>query len=87
MAGQSITGWHSYSITWTPSGIVWDVDGTPTMVISASTIGTATYNTFFAHPFSVILDLTVGGDNSPTPNAGTVFPAKMLVSNITVTQT
>jgi beta-glucanase (GH16 family) len=86
-AGESTAGWHTYSITWTPTGIVWDVDGTPTMVISASTIGASTYNTFFAHPFSVILDLTVGGVNTSTPNASTVFPAKMLVSSVSVTQT
>jgi beta-glucanase (GH16 family) len=86
-AGESTTDWHTYSVTWTPSGIVWDVDGTPTMVILATSIGTNNYNTFFSHPFSVILDLTVGGTDTSTPNTNTTFPSQMLVDYIRATQT
>jgi beta-glucanase (GH16 family) len=81
-AGGSTSGWHTYSVRWTPAGIVWDVDGTPTMVILASSLGTSTYNTFFAHPFSVILDLTVGGDHSSKPNATTLVFPHMLVDYV-----
>jgi beta-glucanase (GH16 family) len=86
-AGESITDWHTYSITWTPSGMVWAIDGTPTMVILASTVGASTYSSFFAHPFSVILDITVGGRDTSTPNASTAFPARMLVDYVRVTRT
>jgi beta-glucanase (GH16 family) len=86
-AGESTSDWHTYTITWTPSGIVWKVDGTPTMVILATTLGTSTYNTFFSHPFSIILDLTVGGTYTSKPNATTLTNPQMLVDYVKTTQT
>jgi hypothetical protein len=85
-AGESTAGWHVYSVTWTPSGMVWDVDGTPTMVILASTVGASAYSAYFSHPFSIILDLTVGGTHTSIPNSSTPFPASMLVDYVRVTK-
>jgi beta-glucanase (GH16 family) len=84
-AGQSTAGWHNYSITWSPAGIVWKVDGRSTMAVLASTVGAKAWTTSFSHPFSLILDLTVGGTYVSRPKASS-FTAKMLVDYLQVTK-
>jgi beta-glucanase (GH16 family) len=84
--GQSTAAWHTYSVTWSPSGIVWRVDGTLTRAVLASTVGAANWHKFFDHPFGVILDLTVDGTYVRPPTAATHFPAKMLVGYVQVTK-
>jgi beta-glucanase (GH16 family) len=74
--GQSPTGWHTYAVTWSPSGITWKVDGSPTLFLSAAQAG-ADWSQF-ERPFSVILDLALGGI-AGLPTGATHLPAKMLV--------
>jgi beta-glucanase (GH16 family) len=83
---ESTAGWHTYSVTWSPSGIVWSVDGRPTMSVLASTVGPAIWHTFFAHPFTVVLDLTVDGTYVSPPTPSTHFPADMYVDYVKVTR-
>jgi beta-glucanase (GH16 family) len=83
---ESTAGWHTYSITWSASGIVWSVDGTPTMVVLASTLGPAVWHSFFAHPFTINLDLTVDGTYVSPPTPATHFPAEMFVDDVKVTR-
>jgi beta-glucanase (GH16 family) len=83
-AGQSMAGWHTYSVTWSPSGLQWSVDGIKTLSLTAQQVGVAWMQSF-EHPFHVILDLTVGGTAAGPPNAATEFPAKMLVDWVRVT--
>lgn len=80
--GESITGWHDYSIVWSPQGITWEVDGRPTLTMDAAEAGTDWSQ--FQKPFSIILDLAVGGI-AGTPPPSTHFPAKMLVDWVHVT--
>jgi beta-glucanase (GH16 family) len=82
--GGSITGWHTYSITWSPYGIQWQVDGQTTQAMSAA-VANAIWGPAFEHPFCMYLDLTVGGGAWGLPDASTVFPATMLVNYVEVT--
>jgi beta-glucanase (GH16 family) len=82
--GQSDAGWHTYSVTWSPSGIQWSVDGTATLSLTAQQAGSAWMQSF-EHPFHIILDLTVGGNAVGSPTASTIFPAQMLVDWVRVT--
>jgi len=85
-AGQSAAGWHIYSVTWNPAGIEWKVDGIATLLVTPAEARNA-WPESFEHPFSMRLDLTVGGDlpRLGEPNSSTVLPAKMLVDWIRVT--
>jgi beta-glucanase (GH16 family) len=78
---QDISGWHTYSVTWSPYGIVWQVDGTTMLTMSAAQAGPS-WARSLQHPFSILLDLTVGGPTVGLPDASTVFPAKMLVDYV-----
>lgn len=82
--GGVVSGWHTYSVTWSPYGILWQVDGVAVQAMPASAMG-AVWSSAFEHPFTMDLDLTVGGGTLSLPNASTTFPAKMLVDWIRVT--
>ncbi|GEM_PF-2284569 len=83
-AGESVADWHTYSLTWSPTQIQWQVDGQTTQTLTASEAGSA-WDMSFEAPFAIVLDLSVGGTSSGLPNEATVFPAKMLVNWIRVT--
>jgi beta-glucanase (GH16 family) len=76
--GDLSTAFHTYGIVWTPNSIVWTVDGvayataTPNSLVPGSTW---VFNA--SRPYSLILDLAVGGWPG-NPTAAT-FPATMLV--------
>ncbi len=84
-AGQSLSGWHTYTVVWSPSGITWEVDGQTTLSLSAAQVG-PDWASEFEHPFSLILDLAVGG-LAGMPSRSAHWPAKMLVAWVRVTQT
>ena len=66
-------GFHTYSVSWTPYQVQMALDGT----VYASYMPNMT--TIFGKPFSVILDLAVGGSWPGGPDASTKFPATMVV--------
>jgi beta-glucanase (GH16 family) len=87
--GDLSAAFHTYGIVWTPNSIVWTIDGvayasaTPNSLVPGSTWP---FNT--SRPYSLILDLAVGGwpcDSTgnpvppPSPCPGAAFPATMLV--------
>jgi len=66
-------GFHTYSVSWTPYRVQMALDGTvyATYMPNMATI--------FGKPFSVILDLAVGGSWPGDPSSATRFPATMVV--------
>lgn len=57
---------------------MWAIDGVTVRAMPASEMGAA-WATAFEHPFTMTLDLSVGGGNRGLPDATTTFPARMLV--------
>jgi beta-glucanase (GH16 family) len=80
-AGQTITGWHTYAIEWSPDRIDWLVDGSVTRTLLRDQAGGGWV---FDHPFFILLDLAVGGDWPGPPNDQTHFPARLLVDYVRV---
>jgi len=78
-AGQSVADWHTYSITWTPSRIDWQIDGRMTRSLTRSEAGEDGW--VFDHPFYIVLNLAVGGGWPGDPGE-TRFPATMLVDYV-----
>lgn len=72
------SGFHTYGVDWTRSGITWTFDGQPYAHIRAYP------NWPFDQPFVMILDLAVGGSWPGSPDASTQFPAQMDVSWVRV---
>jgi beta-glucanase (GH16 family) len=71
-------GFHTYSVTWTPYQVQMAIDG----VVYATYMPNMA--SIFGKPFSVILDLAVGGSWPGNPNASTNFPASMVVDWVRV---
>ncbi len=67
------SGFHTYSVTWTPYLVQMALDGT----VYASYM--PNMSTIFGRPFYVILNLAVGGSWPGNPNSSTRFPASMVV--------
>ncbi|MFN2497314.1 MAG: family 16 glycosylhydrolase [Pseudonocardiaceae bacterium] len=78
---QSVADWHIYAVHWTPSSIEWWVDGQATQRLTKKQAGDGWV---FDHPFYILLNLAVGGDWPGTPNATTIFPAKLLIDYVRV---
>lgn len=80
-AGQTIAGWHTYSIRWSPTSITWYIDGKLTSQMTAARVGSSWSS--FEHGFSVILELEIGGSMTPA-QAAKELPAHMLVDWVRV---
>ncbi len=81
---SNITSYHVYSIEWSPATIKWFVDGI--QYCEGSLLDDAAGMEEFQKPFFIVLNLAVGGNWAGSPDAKTVFPAKMLVDYIRVYQ-
>lgn len=79
--GQSISDWHTYAVTWTPTEIDWEVDGQTTQTLTEQQ---AASRWDFDHPFYLLFSLAVGGNWPGPPDAGTQFPARMLIDYVRV---
>jgi beta-glucanase (GH16 family) len=64
-------GYHVYGVDWTPTQIVWWVDGTP--YARATKKRSWTFN----RPMQLVLSLQVGGTWPGSPNSTTRFPTEM----------
>lgn len=62
-------GFHTYGLEWTPSDIIWSVDGVQTLKIA----------NFSDVPMYAILNLPVGGSWGGNPDGSTKFPASLQV--------
>ncbi len=76
-------GFHTYRVSWSPSALVFSVDGqayakrTPAQLSGAQ-------RWVFNKPFFLMLNLAVGGSWPGSPDAATRFPATMLVDWVRV---
>ncbi|MEU3462749.1 discoidin domain-containing protein [Streptomyces sp. NPDC006733] len=77
---------HTYAVDWDSTHMTFSVDGhaffTADKAVVESTRGPWVYD----HPFYLILNNAVGGDWPGAPDATTVFPQKMLIDYVRVSQ-
>jgi beta-glucanase (GH16 family) len=76
-------GFHVYGVTWSPSKIVFTLDGVPYSVRTRASLSPGD-RWVFNKPFFLILNLAVGGHWPGSPNASTPFPARMVVDWVKV---
>jgi len=87
--GATASGWHTYGMIKTPNSIAYYVDD-PTHPYATFTPASIAGLSGSLWPFDsgqanyIILNIAVGGSWPGSPNAGTVFPATMLVDYVRV---
>ncbi|WP_336207354.1 discoidin domain-containing protein [Nonomuraea sp. LPB2021202275-12-8] len=77
---------HVWAAHWDSRGIVYSLDGRTVLTLSKDEVERTRGPWVFDHPFYLILNLAVGGDWPGPPDAGTPFPARMLVDYVRVYQ-
>lgn len=90
-AGNCATNFHTYMVEWDYGSISFSVDGNVFETQNNWTSPDYPYPAPFNSPFYLIMNLAVGGNyvSNPTTNAinaGTAFPAQMLVDYVRVYQ-
>ena len=76
---------HVFAIEWEPNVIRWYVDGTQFFTVTPADLP-AGKQWVFDHPFSLLLNLAVGGGWPGSPDGTTVFPQTMLVDYVRIYQ-
>ncbi|MGG1314598.1 MULTISPECIES: RICIN domain-containing protein [Cohnella] len=79
-----VTQYHVYSIEWTPSAIKWFIDGVQFKEANIENNINSTEE--FHKEHFILLNMAVGGNWPGSPDASTVFPAKMFVDYVRVYQ-
>ena len=87
--GDSITNFHNYMVDWKSNSISFSVDGNVYETVTSWTDSAGPYPTPFNAPQFLLMNLAVGGNFVGNPSvanieAGTVFPAEMLVDYVRV---
>ncbi|MFI0896289.1 discoidin domain-containing protein [Streptomyces sp. NPDC020983] len=77
---------HTYAVDWDSSHMTFSVDGHAFFTADKATVESTRGPWVYDHPFYIILNNAVGGDWPGAPDAGTVFPQKMLVDYVRVSQ-
>ncbi|WP_084958670.1 discoidin domain-containing protein [Thermoactinospora rubra] len=77
---------HVWAATWNSRGITYTLDGRTVFTVDKEQVERTRGPWVFDHPFYIILNLAVGGDWPGPPDAGTPFPARMLVDYVRVYQ-
>jgi beta-glucanase (GH16 family) len=88
--GNSTTNFHIYTLDWTTNAFLYYVDGH--LYEIQTNWGSSTSNPYpypFNQPFFLLMNLAIGGNYVGNPstaaiNAGTVFPAQMLVDYVRI---
>lgn len=87
-SGQTAAGWHTYGMIWGKNSVSYYIDdpSTPYVTYSASNLSgfSAAVWPFDTGANFLVINLAVGGSWPGSPNAGTVFPAQMLVDYVRV---
>ncbi|MFM7243993.1 MAG: family 16 glycosylhydrolase [Planctomycetaceae bacterium] len=86
-AGQSIADFHTYALEWdvSPSpALRWYVDDVLYATKTSWWSAGGTYPAPFDKPFSLLVNLAVGGNYPGPPDASTPFPSQMLVDSVRV---
>ncbi len=74
--------WHVFAVDWRAEEIVWSVDGEEYFRVTPEVA--AGKDWVFDHPFSLLVNLAVGGQWPGDPDDSTRFPQEMLVDYIRV---
>ena len=81
--GKLADGFHVYAVEWSPNHVLFSVDNDVYFDVTPSKIPSGK-KWVFDHPFSIILDLAVGGNFVGSPNSSTVFPQTVTVDWVRV---
>lgn len=81
--GTFADDFHIFALQWDPNYLYFFVDGIRYFTLDKATL-TKQQDWVYNHPFEIILDVAVGGENPGNPDATTVFPQKMYVSYVRV---
>jgi beta-glucanase (GH16 family) len=76
-------GFHVFGVNWSPTKIVFTLDGVPYATRTPSDLN-AKQSWVFNKPFYLLLNMAVGGTWPGNPNAASRFPATMLVDWVRV---
>ena len=87
--GNTVAGWHTYTLDWTTNAILFYVDGHLYETQTSWSSSAGSYPFPFNQPFFLVMNLAIGGNyvSNPTTNAinaGTAFPAAMLVDYVRI---
>jgi beta-glucanase (GH16 family) len=77
-------GFHTYAADWSPEGVEFSVDDVVYERRTPQGLPGSRARWTFDHPFHLLLTLSVGGPWAGAPDAGTRWPARMLVDWIRV---
>ncbi|MFJ8748793.1 discoidin domain-containing protein [Streptomyces sp. NPDC102441] len=77
---------HTWVADWNSKGITYSLDGRTVLTLDKEQVEQTRGPWIFDHPHYLILNLAVGGDWPGPTDAGTPFPAKMLVDHVRVYQ-
>ncbi|MDB6019237.1 MAG: hypothetical protein JWR19_3726 [Pedosphaera sp.] len=89
IGGDSVTNFHTYTLDWATNAILFYVDGHLYESQTNWSGPVASYPFPFNQPFFLLMNLAVGGNyvGNPTSaqiNAGTTFPAEMLLDYVRI---
>lgn len=79
--GNFFDNFHVFALQWDPGHLYFFVDGINYFTVTRAFIKNPAY-WVYDHPFSIILNLPVGGVWPGSPNSTTVFPQKMYISYV-----
>ncbi|WSS24210.1 discoidin domain-containing protein [Streptomyces sp. NBC_01190] len=77
---------HTYAVDWDSSHMTFSVDGHAFFTADKATVESTRGPWVYDHPFYIILNNAVGGDWPGAPDATTVFPQRMLIDYVRVSQ-
>jgi hypothetical protein len=81
-SGRFSSGFHKFTLVWTPNRLVWYVDNQQFSYLSRGEVGTFPFDL----PQFFIFNVAVGGNWPGSPDQTTVFPQHMIVDYIRVYQ-
>ncbi|MFC4031943.1 discoidin domain-containing protein [Streptomyces polygonati] len=87
LAGSDFaSAFHTYAVDWDSSHMTFSVDGHAFFTADKATVESTRGPWVYDHPFYIILNNAVGGDWPGAPDASTVFPQRMLIDYVRVSQ-
>jgi len=83
-AGNLSDSFHVYAVDWQPGNIQYFIDDVLYETITPANVPAGSVWVFDRQPFSMLVNLAVGGDWPGLPDANTQFPAQLLVDYVRV---
>jgi beta-glucanase (GH16 family) len=86
IGGDFASDFHTYALDWDSSHMTFSVDGNAFFTVDRANLEQTKGPWVYDHPFYIILNNAVGGDWPGAPDGTSVFPQKMLVDYVRVSQ-